>query len=196
MSLNAFVTLITTDAYVPGALVTVHSVLEAEGASPAHPFETVCLVTPATLSVESIKALRRNFSLVVGVEEIRSGSNAELRLLGRLRFTPWSPMTLLMLICTLSRPPRSRFNPHKATPIPPHSVPQSHLPRCRHAMLAASIASLRLGSSLLGCAGFRMARLLQQRDVCRHTLSKDFRWPHGDEQGERILGRWRSRTLE
>lgn len=82
MSLNAFVTLITTDAYVPGALVTVHSVLEAEGANPAFPFETVCLVTPATVSIESIKALRRNFSLVVGVEEIRSGSNDELRLLG------------------------------------------------------------------------------------------------------------------
>lgn len=82
MSLNAFVTLVTTDSYVPGALVAIHSVLEKEGRQPAHPFETVCLVTPATVSVQSIKALRHNFSLVVGVEEIRSGSNRELALLG------------------------------------------------------------------------------------------------------------------
>ena len=84
MSLNAFVTLVTTDSYVPGALVTIHSVLEAEAQSSANPFETVCLVTPATVAVESIKALRRNFSLVVGVEELRSGSAKELQLLGEL----------------------------------------------------------------------------------------------------------------
>ena len=84
MGLNAVVTLVTTDSYVPGALVAVHSLLEAEGATPANPFETVCLVTPATVSVQSIKALRRNFSLVVGVEELRSGSRAELELLGTL----------------------------------------------------------------------------------------------------------------
>jgi len=82
MSLNAFVTLLTTDAYLPGALVTLQSVLEAEGSDPSIPFETVCLVTPATVSVESIKALRRNFSLVVGVEELRSGSKDNLALLG------------------------------------------------------------------------------------------------------------------
>ena len=84
MSLNAFVTLVTTDSYVPGALVTINSVLEIEGQNPDNPFETVCLVTPATVSVESIKALRGNFSLVVGVEELRSGSNTELQLLGNL----------------------------------------------------------------------------------------------------------------
>ena len=85
MGLNAVVTLVTTDSYVPGALVAVHSLLEAEGATPANPFETVCLVTPATVSVQSIKALRRNFSLVVGVEELRSGSRDELELLGESR---------------------------------------------------------------------------------------------------------------
>lgn len=85
MSLNAVVTLVTTDAYVPGALVAVHSLLEAEGKdgrTPEVPFETVCLITPATLSVQSIKSLRQNFSLVVGVEEIRSGNGKELALLG------------------------------------------------------------------------------------------------------------------
>lgn len=83
MSLNAFVTLLTSDAYLPGALVCIQSLLEAEGSIPSVPFETVCLVTPATVSVESIKALRRNFSLVVGVEELRSGSESNLALLGK-----------------------------------------------------------------------------------------------------------------
>lgn len=82
MSLNAFVTLVTTDSYVQGAIVAIRSVLECEGLEPVNPFETVCLVTPATVSVQSIKALRRNFSLVVGVEEIRSGNGRELQLLG------------------------------------------------------------------------------------------------------------------
>lgn len=82
MSLNAFVTLLTSDSYLPGALVALQSLLEAEGPNPAIPFETVCLVTPATVSVESIKALRRNYSLVVGVEELRSGSSGNLELLG------------------------------------------------------------------------------------------------------------------
>lgn len=92
MSLYAYVTLLTTDAYLPGALVAIQSILQSEGASPEIPFETVCLVTPATVSVESIKALRRNFSLVVGVEELRSGSNDNLELLGEF-FPPYSTLS-------------------------------------------------------------------------------------------------------
>lgn len=105
MSLNAFVTLLTTDAYLPGALVCIQSLLEAEGPNPSVPFETVCLVTPATVSVESIKALRRNFSLVVGVEELRSGSESNLALLGRSFFSSLSSISAAALL---------------SSPLPPH----------------------------------------------------------------------------
>ncbi|KAJ1301751.1 hypothetical protein OPQ81_008982 [Rhizoctonia solani] len=48
------------------------------------PFTTVCLVTPETVSVGTIKQLRRTFDLVIGVEVIEGDRNAhEIRLLGR-----------------------------------------------------------------------------------------------------------------
>lgn len=81
-SLNAFVTLVTSDAYLAGALVSLHSLLDVEGQSPAVLFETVCLVTPESVSVETIKSLRQAFGLVVGVDAIRTNSYKELNLLG------------------------------------------------------------------------------------------------------------------
>lgn len=78
----AFVTLVTSDHYLPGALVVSHSLREVEGPTPTNPYDTVCVVTPATVSVETIRALRRVFDLVVGVEEIRTRSWEELALLG------------------------------------------------------------------------------------------------------------------
>ncbi|GAA5992683.1 hypothetical protein JCM10908_006877 [Rhodotorula pacifica] len=48
----AVVTLVTSDSYLPGALVALNSLLDAEGVSPsptARNFATVCLATPATL---------------------------------------------------------------------------------------------------------------------------------------------------
>jgi len=84
-TLDAVCTLVTSDAYLPGALTALHSLLDAERATDdagRRPFETVCLVTPATVSVEAIRALRRHFALVVGVEPIESVSLANLNLLG------------------------------------------------------------------------------------------------------------------
>ena len=78
----AFVTLLTSDRYLPGCLTAIHSLLDCEGGQTANDFDTVCLVTPATLSVESIKSVRSVFSLVVGVEAIESNSHKELNLLG------------------------------------------------------------------------------------------------------------------
>lgn len=91
----AFVTLLTTDSYLPGALVLAHTLRRSH--SLAHnpigtltsadianlgpaglnnhidvekKVELVCLVTPATVSVKSVKALLRAFDKVVGVEPL------------------------------------------------------------------------------------------------------------------------------
>jgi glycogenin len=80
---NAFVTLVTSDAYVPGALTALNSLLDAEGKTKAGLFETVCLVTPTTVSTESIRTIRRAFETTVGVDPIRSESLEELSLLGK-----------------------------------------------------------------------------------------------------------------
>ena len=81
---NAFVTLLTSDHYLPGALVLAESLRLSHGVSKkgklragaprtaaAH-FQVVALITPDTLSVQSIKALRRSglFDWIVGVEPI------------------------------------------------------------------------------------------------------------------------------
>lgn len=78
---NAFVTLLTSDHYLPGALVLAESLRLSHdlpkkgkakaGGTKAH-FQVVALITPDTLSVQSIKALRRSglFDWIVGVEPI------------------------------------------------------------------------------------------------------------------------------
>ena len=92
----AFVTLLTTDSYLPGALVLAHSLRRAHsiahnpagtltpadianlgpaGLSSSHvdvekKVDLVCLVTPATVSIKSVKILLRAFDKVVGVEPL------------------------------------------------------------------------------------------------------------------------------
>jgi glycogenin glucosyltransferase len=92
----AAVTLLTDDRYLPGALTAVHSLYDVEGAKPAVDFDTVCLVTPATVSVEAIKRLRQLFTLVVGVDSIETSSHRELALLGTfLLIAPSLRLTLV-----------------------------------------------------------------------------------------------------
>jgi glycogenin len=83
----AFVTLLTSDSYLPGALVVHHALRSLESPKPINPFNTVCIVTPATVSVRTIKTLRSVFDLVVGVEDIRGDEDdrgrGNLILLGR-----------------------------------------------------------------------------------------------------------------
>ncbi|GAA5987163.1 hypothetical protein JCM10908_001056 [Rhodotorula pacifica] len=82
----AVVTLVTSDSYLPGALVALNSLLDAEGVSPsptARNFATLCLATPATLGHASLQALDKAFDQVIGVEPILTKSWEELRLLGR-----------------------------------------------------------------------------------------------------------------
>ncbi|KAK8844565.1 hypothetical protein IAR55_006412 [Kwoniella newhampshirensis] len=81
---NAFVTLLTTSSYLPGALVLLHSLHEL------HPvprdFKIVCLVTPETVDARTIGELREaGYDLVIGVEPIGSGRAGQqgLNLMGR-----------------------------------------------------------------------------------------------------------------
>lgn len=82
---NAFVTLLTSDSYLQGAL-TLAAALKDVHPSPAVPpevdFQTVCLVTPETVDVSTIKLLRRAFDVVIGVEVISQRDDKNLQLLG------------------------------------------------------------------------------------------------------------------
>lgn len=81
----AFVTLVTSDAYLPGALVVASALRDVHPSPPEPPevaFQTVCLVTPETVDVKTIKLLRRAFDHVVGVEVISVGRTIGLDLLG------------------------------------------------------------------------------------------------------------------
>jgi hypothetical protein len=82
----AFVTLISSDSYLPGALALVAALRDVHPEPPVFPevgFKTVCLVTPETVDVSSIKLLRRAFDLVIGVEIIEDERKKALELLGR-----------------------------------------------------------------------------------------------------------------
>jgi len=80
----AFVTLLNSSSYLPGALVLAHSLRELHPQPRNVEFHTVCLVTPETVDVQSIKQLRSAFDVVIGVEVITSGAEGEagLQLMG------------------------------------------------------------------------------------------------------------------
>ncbi|KAK7695164.1 hypothetical protein QCA50_002354 [Cerrena zonata] len=83
----AFVTLVSSDSYLPGALALVAALREVHSKPPVSPevdFQTVCLVTPETVDVSTIKRLRQSFDLVIGVEVIEQRDLKGLQLLGRL----------------------------------------------------------------------------------------------------------------
>ncbi|KAI0639580.1 hypothetical protein C8Q77DRAFT_1152548 [Trametes polyzona] len=83
----AFATLVTSDHYLPGALAVAAAIKELHTPSAVPPevtFQTVCLVTPETVDVSSIKLLRRAFDIVIGVEIIEQEDGGKgLELLGR-----------------------------------------------------------------------------------------------------------------
>ncbi|KAH9948180.1 glycogenin [Amylocystis lapponica] len=82
----AFVTLVTSDRYLPGALAVAAALKDIHPSPPLAPevdFQTVCLVTPETVDVSSIKLLRRAFGTVIGVELIEQENEKGLQLLGR-----------------------------------------------------------------------------------------------------------------
>lgn len=97
----AFVTLLTSDSYLAGALTTINSVLDVEPFTrhEDRTFDTVCLVSPATVGHRALQALDKVFDQVVGVEQIITQSWGNLDLLGEslpldalslsLCVTPW-----------------------------------------------------------------------------------------------------------
>lgn len=81
----AFATLLTSDSYLPGALALVGALKDVHPSPPVSPevdFQTVCLVTPETVDVTTIKLLRRAFNVVIGVELIGQEDEKGLNLLG------------------------------------------------------------------------------------------------------------------
>lgn len=83
----AFATLLTADEYLPGCLTCVHSLKDTQStAVPDGPdaveYETVCLVTQETVSVEAVKQVKTAFDTLLFVDAIQSCSLKELALLG------------------------------------------------------------------------------------------------------------------
>ena len=87
-SRHAFVTLITSDSYLPGALTLAAALRDVHPTPATEPevdFQTACLVTPETVDVSSIKLLRGAFDSVIGVETIDDDDRKKLALLGKSR---------------------------------------------------------------------------------------------------------------
>lgn len=87
----AFVSLLTSDSYLPGALALAAALKDVHPSPPIHPeveFDTVCLVTPESVDVTTIKLLRRAFGVVIGVEIIAQEDEKGLNLLGEFLFLP------------------------------------------------------------------------------------------------------------
>ncbi|KAJ2455194.1 glycogenin glucosyltransferase [Coemansia sp. RSA 2336] len=74
----AYVTLVTSDAYVDGALVLLHSLRRT-----LTPHSILCLVTPVTLSQDSLQRLRHHFDGVIETDLHKSYDTRNLALLGR-----------------------------------------------------------------------------------------------------------------
>ncbi|KAG8903496.1 glycogenin glucosyltransferase [Tulasnella sp. 403] len=82
----AFVTLLTSDSYLPGALTLVAALRDVHANAPSPPqlpFKTVCLITPETLSVDSRRAVLQAFDVVIGVNVLKEDTKKGLELLGR-----------------------------------------------------------------------------------------------------------------
>ncbi|KAJ2491654.1 glycogenin glucosyltransferase [Coemansia sp. RSA 2050] len=74
----AYATLVTTDSYVDGALVLLHSLRRT-----LTPYSIVCLATPSSLGEHSLQRLRAHFDGVIEAELRLSADDDNLDLLGR-----------------------------------------------------------------------------------------------------------------
>ncbi|KAJ7619213.1 glycosyltransferase family 8 protein, partial [Mycena polygramma] len=130
----AFATLLTSDQYLPGALVLAGALKDVHttpAVAPEVDFQTVCLVTPESVDVSTIKQLRRAFDVVVGVEIIAQEDDKGLKLLGRLdlntvltklhvfRLTQYSKIIFLDADVLPVRPLSHLFSlPHEFSAVP------------------------------------------------------------------------------
>ncbi|KAK0505629.1 glycogenin [Armillaria luteobubalina] len=133
-ALYAFATLLTSDFYLPGALALAAALKDVHP-TPAIPpeveFQTVCIVTPETVDVSTIKLLRKAFNVVVGVEVIAQEDDKGLKLLGRpdlntvltklhvFRLTQYSKIIFLDADVLPIRPLSHLFSlPHEFSAVP------------------------------------------------------------------------------
>ncbi|KAG1813286.1 nucleotide-diphospho-sugar transferase [Suillus subaureus] len=80
----AFVTLVTSDSYLPGALAISGALKDVHQTEPHEvKYDTVCIVTPETLDITTIKLLRKTYDIVIGVEVIGQSDPTGLNLMGR-----------------------------------------------------------------------------------------------------------------
>lgn len=107
----AFVTLLTSDTYLPGAL-TLAAALKEVHPRPLSPpeveYKTVCLVTPESVDVSTIKLLRRAFDEVIGVEILEQDNEHGLKLLGMSSVEHYPTGGLLALLMSHCDPPTSK----------------------------------------------------------------------------------------
>lgn len=109
----AFVTLLTSDSYLPGALALAGALEDVHQSLPPDQqviYETVCLATPHTLDVTTIKLLRRAFNVVIGVEVIVQPDAQRLALLGefilmsRGQNCMFASLAIVMTACSVRLP--------------------------------------------------------------------------------------------
>lgn len=113
-ALYAFATLLTSDFYLPGALALAAALKDVHP-TPAIPpevdFQTVCLVTPETVDVSTIKLLRKAFNVVVGVEVIAQEDDKGLKLLGESAFPVYDdPQTRRLSVDVTATPAAQAFH--------------------------------------------------------------------------------------
>lgn len=124
MAGNAFVTLLTTDSYLPGALVLLHALFELHPAP--RDFQVVAIVTPETVDAKSIGELRKaGYDLVIGVEPIGSGKPGQqsLELMGKVSFA------LITVHLLMSRSTRLESRLDETPLVPPRlAILHTHLP--------------------------------------------------------------------
>ena len=87
----AFVTLVTSDYYLPGVLIVSIALCNVHPFPPIFPdelipseFHTICLIMPKTVNISMVKLLQRVFDVVIGMEVIKAETKKGLRLLGRV----------------------------------------------------------------------------------------------------------------
>lgn len=127
MPSNAFVTLLTTASYLPGALVLLHALHDLHPAP--RDFQIIVLVTPETVDAKTIGELRKaGYDLVIGVEPIGSGlpGQESLNLMGTWcsdRTGQDQGANVWLTLCF--RPTRPQPRPHQTSSFPT-AIPLFH----------------------------------------------------------------------
>lgn len=201
----AVVTLVSSDSYLPGALAQVAALRDLHPSPAELPevdFQTVCIVTPESLDVATIKRLRKAFDLVVGVEILEQENAQGLKLLGksfeRVQFISAAPSTriyaplsapygywtrspVFLLISGLkltfcaSRPSRPHHCPYKIAYIPSNTVQEDNFSRCRRPSNSFYFSSLQHSPRIFCRPRCWLARYFQLWCSSLHSWQREIR---------------------